>query len=60
MFLSAKRIEGCFEKSLKYYKNTIAAMLTTLDTKVKYIITGDIRGCLTEYQKVKRKWEIGK
>ena len=51
LFLSAKRIEGCSEKSLKYYKNTIVAMLTTLDTEVKYIITDDIRGYLTEYQK---------
>lgn len=31
LFLSAKRIEGCSEKSLKYYKNTIVAMLTTLN-----------------------------
>ena len=27
LFLSAKRIEGCSEKSLKYYKATIEAML---------------------------------
>lgn len=51
LFLSAKRIEGCSEKSLKYYKNTIVAMLTTLNIEVKYIITDDIRGYLTEYQK---------
>lgn len=51
LFLSAKRIEGCSEKTLKYYKNTIVAMLTTLDIEVKYIITDDIRGYLTEYQK---------
>lgn len=50
LFLSAKRIEGCSEKSLKYYKSTIIAMLTTLDKSVKYIITDDIRGYLTEYQ----------
>ena len=51
LFLSAKRIEGCSEKSLKSYKNTIVAMLTTLNIEVKYIITDDIRGYLTEYQK---------
>lgn len=27
LFLSAKRIEGCSEKSLKYYQATIQAML---------------------------------
>jgi len=30
LFLSAKRIEGCSEKSLKYYKSTIEAMLDEL------------------------------
>lgn len=50
LFLSAKRIEGCSEKSLKYYKSTITAMLTTLDKSVKYIVTDDVRGYLTEYQ----------
>lgn len=46
IFLSAKRIE----KSLRYYKATIEAMLTTLDKNVKYIVTDDIREYLTEYQ----------
>lgn len=50
LFLAAKRIEGCSEKSLKYYKATIETMLTTLDKEVKYIVTDDIRGYLTEYQ----------
>ena len=50
LFLSAKRIEGCSEKSLKYYKATIETMLSTLDKEVKYIVTDDIRGYLTEYQ----------
>ncbi len=50
LFLSAKRIEGCSEKSLKYYKATIDTMLITLDKGVKYIVTDDIRGYLTEYQ----------
>lgn len=30
LFLSAKRIEGCSEKSLKYYQSTIQAMLLLL------------------------------
>lgn len=42
-FLLAKRIEGCSEKSMKYYKSTITAMLTTLDKRVKYIVTDDVR-----------------
>ncbi len=50
LFLSANRIEGCSDKSLKYYKSTIIAMLISLDKNVKYIVTDDIRGYLTEYQ----------
>ena len=44
LFLSAKRIEGCSEKSLKYYKATIEAMLNGLQKNVKHIVTDDIRG----------------
>ena len=44
LFLSAKRIEGCSEKSLKYYKATIEAMLNELQKDVKHIVTDDIRG----------------
>ena len=42
LFLSAKRIEGCSEKSLKYYKATIEAMLDELQKEVKHIVTDDI------------------
>ena len=54
LFLSAKRIEGCSEKSLKYYKSTIETMLHYLNKEVKHIVTDDIRGYLTEYQKRKK------
>ena len=54
LFLSAKRIEGCSEKSLKYYKATIEAMLNELQKDVKHIVTDDIRGYLTEYQEKKK------
>lgn len=50
LFLAAKRIEGCSEKSLKYYESTINALLDDLQKKVRYIVTEDIRTYLTEYQ----------
>lgn len=50
MFLSAKRIEGCSEKSLKYYQSTITAMLNKLNKNVKQITTDEIRQYLTDYQ----------
>lgn len=49
-FLSAKRLEGCSEKSLKYYKSTIEIVLNTIDKSIKNITTNDLRNYLTEYQ----------
>ena len=49
-FISAKRIEGCSEKSLKYYKTTIDKMVAVLQKSVKQIITEDLRIYLTDYQ----------
>ena len=54
LFLSAKRIEGCSEKTLKYYKSTIESMLDELNTDVKHIVTDDIRRYLTVYQENKK------
>ena len=56
-FISAKRIEGCSEKSLFYYENTINAMLSSINKNIKHIATDDLRLYLTEYQK---KNEISK
>lgn len=58
LLLSAKRIEGCSEKSLKYYKATIEAMLDKLQKDVKHIATDDIRGYLTEYQEKKKSSKV--
>ncbi len=51
IFIDAKRVEGCSEKSLKYYKSTIENMSKTLDKLVKNITTEDLRGYLSEYHK---------
>lgn len=58
LFLSAKRIEGCSEKSLKYYRATITTMLTTLEKPIKHIVTDDIRGYLTEYQEKNKSSKV--
>lgn len=51
LFLAAKRIEGCSEKSLKYYQATTKAMLDGIGKPIKEIITEDIRQYLTNYQR---------
>ena len=50
LFIAAKRIEGCSEKSLTYYRNTIEKMLQALDKGVKRITTDDLRTFLADYQ----------
>lgn len=58
LFLAAKKIEGCSEKSLKYYKATIIAMLTGVDKDVKHIVTDDIRSYLTKYQEKNKSGKV--
>ena len=58
LFLSAKRIEGCSEKSLKYYESTILALLDAVGKGVKYIVTEDIRTYLTDYQARKQSSKV--
>jgi site-specific recombinase XerD len=50
-FLKAKRIEGCSEKTLAYYENTINRMLTETRKEVMHLMTEDLRTYLTDYQK---------
>ena len=57
-FLSAKRIEGCSEKTLKYYNATIQSMLDGIGKSIKYIVTDDIRCYLTEYQAKKKSSKV--
>lgn len=49
-FLDAKRIEGCSEKTLKYYGSTIHAMLDKIGKSPLQITTNDLRAYLIEYQ----------
>ena len=51
IFIAAKRIEGCSEKTLKYYQTTIVAMIAAINKSVRHIQTEDLRFYLTQYQK---------
>ena len=51
VFISAKRIEGCSEKSLKYYSSTIKHMISAADKPIREINTDDLRVYLADYQK---------
>lgn len=49
-FVSAKRIEGCSEKTLKYYQTTIETMESSIGKGIRHIQTEDLRSYLTDYQ----------
>jgi site-specific recombinase XerD len=51
VFIAAKRIEGCSEKSLKYYNATIHNMFDTVKKTAREISTDDLRSYLAGYQK---------
>ena len=58
LFLSAKRIEGCSEKTLNYYRATILTMLNGLKKDVKQVTTEEIRQYLTDYQARKQSSKV--
>lgn len=51
MFLDAKRIEGCSERTIKYYKATVEHLILQMETGVRKITTEEIREYLSNYQK---------
>ena len=57
-FISAKRIEGCSEKTLKFYRTTIETMLISVDKSIRYIQTEDLRSYLINYQNEKQSSRV--
>lgn len=57
-FLSSKRIEGCSEKSLTYYKTTIETMLAKVEKNIREMTTDDLRAYLTGYQEKKQSSKV--
>lgn len=57
-FIAAKRIEGCSEKTLTYYRKTIEAMTAAVGKPVQRITTDDIRQYLTTYQMQRKSSKV--
>lgn len=51
LFLDAKKVEGCSERTIRFYKSTIEHLLLSIDTPVRKMTTEIIRNYLVEYQK---------
>lgn len=57
-FIAAKRIEGCSEKTLTYYENTIEAMMADIGKAYQQITTEDLRQYLTRYQTQRKSSKV--
>ena len=58
VFIAAKHVEGCSDKSLKYYDATIKMMLATVDKPIREIRTDDLRVYLADYQKERNSSKV--
>jgi integrase/recombinase XerD len=52
LFLDAKKIEGCSERTLQYYGVTVERLLQNIETPIRKITTDEIRGYLVKYQQI--------
>ena len=52
MFLTAKHLEGCSDKTIRYYRCNIEKMLETINIPVIKITTEMLRKYLVEYQTI--------
>ena len=52
MFLDAKKIEGCSERTLQYYRVTVEHLLCSISTPVRKMNTEEIRSYLSGYQQI--------
>jgi integrase/recombinase XerD len=48
-FLSAKRLEGCSERTIGYYTSVLTAFLSGVDKGLRGVTTEDVRGYLIAY-----------
>lgn len=52
MYLEAKKIEGCSERTLQYYRVTIEKLLSKIVNPIRKITTEEIRSYLSDYQQI--------
>ena len=52
LFLEAKRIEGCSDRTIQYYRVTIQHLIRNIETPIRKITTEELRSYLVAYQKI--------
>ena len=58
VFIAAKRIEGCSEKSLTYYSATLQRMFIGINASTQEICTEDLRVYLAKYQEERKSSRV--
>lgn len=58
LFETAKRVEGCSEKSLRYYDYVLKAFLENVDIPVSSLTTDDIRKYLERYSESSKAGKV--
>lgn len=52
LFLDAKKIEGCSERTVQYYRTTIERFFISITTPIRKVTTEQIRHYLVDYQQI--------
>jgi integrase/recombinase XerD len=52
IFLEAKRIEGCSDRTIQYYRTTVEKMLLSVTTPIRKVTTEMMREYLAGYQQI--------
>ena len=52
LFLDAKQIEGCSERTIQYYRTTIIKLFSKIATPVRKITTEEVRHYLVKHQQI--------
>ena len=52
LFLAAKKIEGCSERTLQYYRVTVERLIRIITVPIRQVTTDEIRKYLVQYQKI--------
>lgn len=58
LFVSAKRVEGCSEKTLHYYSQTIKSVIDYIGKEIPHITTEDLRHYITNYQEDRKSSKV--
>ena len=58
LFLSAKQVEGCSEKTLKYYRTTLSKMITKINKSIRQVETNDIRSYISNHENISNAGKV--